>query len=79
MCLLLQLLYIYPSAINQHIDEFATVLLHPGGDKEVKQLFYANLHALMMGRLGPKHARVDVLCHYCDSDELCAFCFTWCN
>ena len=46
---------------KSHIDEFATVLLHPGDDKEVKQLFYAILHALMMDQLGPKHAGVDVL------------------
>ena len=43
------------------------------GDDNVKQLFYATVHCLMMGRWGPKHVTVDVLKHYCDSDELCAF------
>jgi hypothetical protein len=27
----------------------------------------------MMGQWGLKHVGVDVLKHYCDSDELCAF------
>ena len=38
---------------KSHIDEFPTVLLHPGDSKEVKQLVYATLHSLAMGQLGP--------------------------
>jgi hypothetical protein len=33
-----------------HVDEFAIGLLHPGDDKEVKQLFYATLYSMMMGQ-----------------------------
>jgi len=35
--------------------------------------FDHNLHSLMMGQWGPKHVGVDVLKHYCNSNEMCAF------
>ena len=56
-----------------HIDEFTTELLHTGDDKKVKRLLYTTVHYLMMGQWGPKHVAVDVLQHYCNSNELCAF------
>ena len=56
-----------------HFDEITTVLLHPGDDKKIIRLFYATAHCLTMDRWGPKHVAVDVLKHYCDYNEVCAF------
>jgi len=50
-----------------------TVFLHNRKDTDIKRLSYATVPSLMRGRWGPKHVTVDVLQHYCDSDELCAF------
>jgi len=36
-------------------------------------LFYATVHSMTVGHWGQKHVEINVLYHYCDSDELCAF------
>lgn len=46
------------------------MLLHIGDDSKVKQLFSATVHSLMMGLCNQKHVGVDVLWHYCNSNEL---------
>jgi len=58
---------------SSYIEELMAVLLHIGDDSKVKQLFYATVHSLMMGQWGQKHVGVDVLRHYCNSNELYAF------
>jgi len=34
---------------KSHTDEFTTVLVHTGDDTNIKLLFYATVHSLMMG------------------------------
>jgi len=41
--------------------------------KKIKLLFCATVCSLLMGHLGLKHGRIDVLKHYCNFDELCTF------
>jgi hypothetical protein len=62
----------YNSRCKSYIDELPQVL-NTGDDKSFKQLFYVKLHGLMMGQWGSKHVAVDVLKHYCDSNDVCAF------
>ena len=57
---------------KSYTDKHMTGLLHIGVDNKGR-LFYATVHSLMMGQQGLKHIGVDVLKHYCNSNELCAF------
>jgi len=56
-----------------------TVLSHNGDEMKVKLLFYATMHFLMTGQWGQKHVGVDVLKHYCNSNEVRAFVGLHCN
>ena len=58
---------------ESYTDKIMTVLLHIGDDKMVKKLFYVTVLSLMMGQWGQKHVGVDILKHYCDSNEMYAF------
>ena len=55
------------------------ILLYPGDDKNVKRLFYATMHLLMMGQSGPKHVGVDILKYYWNSNAVCGFVGLHCN
>ena len=46
---------------KSHTDEFTTVLVYTGDDTNIKRLFYATMHSLMMGQWGPQHVGGDVL------------------
>jgi hypothetical protein len=36
-------------------------------------LFYTTVHSVTIGQKGSKHVSVDVLKHYCNSQDMCAF------